>query len=201
MEKPDNQQLLSLIGFLQRAENLKNTLRSAHTSSGRPESAAEHSWRLGLMVMVFSKYFEGAEIGKLLRLAIIHDLGEALCGDVPAVDQSPGGDKGGLERQALRDLCADLPVETASEILKLWEEYEAAGTLEAKIVKGLDKLETIMQHNQGLNPPDFDYDFNLSYGREQTAAQPLLRQIRELLDEGTRLKAAHNKGRPSHGGL
>lgn len=190
----DPRQLRDIIGFIQRAENLKNTLRYAHTSTGRPESSAEHSWRLCLMVMAFSNYFEGAEVGKLLRLAVIHDLGEALCGDIPAIVQSKEVDKSGAERQAMRELCAELPEETRTELLNLWEEYEAATTLEARIVKGLDKLETIMQHNQGLNEPDFDYTFNLPYGREQTSAQPLLNQIRELLDSATRENAALNKG-------
>jgi Predicted hydrolases of HD superfamily len=190
MDTPvDQEQLKSIIGFLQRAENLKNTIRSANTSNGRPESTAEHSWRLCLMVMVFSQYFEGAEAGRLLRLAVIHDLGEALCGDVPAPAQSAREDKSGLERQALRELCAELPEALRSELLELWEEYEAAATLEARIVKGLDKLETIMQHNQGLNPPGFDYGFNLSYGQGQTSSLPLLQQIRQLLDEATRENA------------
>ena len=29
----------------------------------------------------------------------------------------------------------------------------------------MDKLETLLQHTQGLNPPDFDYAFNLAYGK------------------------------------
>lgn len=43
----------------------------------------------------------------------------------------------------------------------MWEEYEACRTPEAKLVKALDKAETILQHNQGQNPSGFDYEFNL----------------------------------------
>ena len=46
--------------------------------------------------------------------------------------------------------------------------------LEAKLAKGLDKLETILQHTQGKNPADFDYAFNLAYGRRYTAEDPVL---------------------------
>ena len=58
-------------------------------------------------------------------------------------------------------------------------------TPEARAVKALDKLETIIQHNQGANPPDFDYAFNLHYGRSHTdaASEPVLAEIRALVDE------------------
>jgi len=53
-------------------------------------------------------------------------------------------------------------------------------------VKALDKLETILQHTQGLNPADFDYEFNLGYGRRYTDATPFLAALREVLDDETR---------------
>ena len=46
-----------------------------------------------------------------------------------------------------------------------------------------------MQHNQGLNPPDFDYRFNLGYGRRHTADIPLVAQVREILDRETEARA------------
>jgi putative hydrolases of HD superfamily len=72
----------------------------------------------------------------------------------------------------------------------LWDEYEQARTPEARAAKALDKLETIIQHNQGANPPDFDYLFNLDYGRKYTRAEPLFAQLRELVDADTRRRAA-----------
>ena len=60
--------------------------------------------------------------------------------------------------------------------------------------KRLDKLETIIQHNQGANPPDFYYAFNLADGQKYTAANPVLATIRALVDKDTlRLAQA---GRP-----
>jgi hypothetical protein len=52
--------------------------------------------------------------------------------------------------------------------------------------EGPDKLETLLQHNQGRNPPDFDYAFNLSYGKRYTAATPLFAALRQLIDADTR---------------
>ncbi|WP_163787473.1 HD domain-containing protein [Myxococcus vastator] len=53
-------------------------------------------------------------------------------------------------------------------------------------MKALDEFETIVQHTQGTNPPDFDYTFNLEYGRRYTAASPQLRRLRALVDEAAR---------------
>ena len=57
---------------------------------------------------------------------------------------------------------------------------------EACLVKGFDKLETMLQHLAGQNAPDFDYTFNLTYGTAQTRRHPLLRDIRAIVDSGTR---------------
>src|ERR1051325_379497 len=70
-------------------------------------------------------------------------------------------------------------------ITSLWDEYEAATSVEARIAKALDKLETILQHTQGQNPAEFDYGFNLGYGRHFTAGHPVIVRLRELLDEET----------------
>ena len=56
---------------------------------------------------------------------------------------------------------------------------------EAQAAKALDKIETLIQHNQGRNPKDFDYRFNLDYGKKYTDALPLTALIRALLDADT----------------
>ncbi|WP_262028172.1 HD domain-containing protein [Microvirga sp. Mcv34] len=181
--------ILGALEFLREAERLKSTLRSGYTSTGRPESTAEHTWRLCLMALVLSDEFEDIDLLRLIKLCIVHDLGEALSGDIPAIVQTEGMDKSAQERADLQILTRALHSDRRSEILALWEEYEAASSPEAILAKGLDKLETILQHNQGLNPADFDYAFNLGYGRKQTSAHPVLAGIRAVLDEETRARA------------
>lgn len=188
----DTRTLNTIILFIQKAERLKSTLRSAHTATGRTESAAEHSWRLCLLVMMLAPFFEGADTEKLLKLAIVHDLAEAVCGDIPAVLQTAPG-KADQERRCMAVLCADLPGDMRAGLAALWEEYEAGVTMEAKIVKALDKMETILQHNQGANPADFDYAFNLAYGKEYADAHPLLQRLRQEIDKGTMASIALKK--------
>ena len=70
--------------------------------------------------------------------------------------------------------------------MDLWQEYEDGRTPESRLVKALDKAETIIQHNIGKNPPDFDYAFNLQYGKPYFTEDALLEEIRSALDEETR---------------
>jgi hypothetical protein len=93
------------------------------------------------------------------------------------------------ERRDLLQLTTPLPSSVRDEIVALWDEYEQAASLEARIAKGLDKLETILQHNQGAMPDDFDFRFNLEYGAKYTNDDPVLRTIRTVLDEETERRA------------
>ena len=176
------------LSFIREAEGLKNVLRSAHTSSGRSESAAEHTWRLCLLAMVFEDQLGHLDFLKLLKMCVIHDLGEAISGDIPATKQSGKSNKSYQEREDLLGLLQPLNRQLRQEFILLWEEYEGASTAEAKAVKALDKIETLIQHNQGANPPDFDYEFNLSYGKNHTDTDPLFSEIRILLDKDTQQK-------------
>lgn len=183
-------EIAGVLQFLRSAEMLKSTHRSAWTSAGQPESVAEHTWRLCLMALVLKEGFPGVDFARLVKMCIIHDLGEAIGGDIPAIHQVPGQSKADQERADLLELLQPLPARLREEITGLWDEYEAAASPEAKLAKALDKLETIMQHNQGMNPPDFDYGFNLDYGRRYTRGDPLIEEIRALLDRDTAARAA-----------
>jgi len=182
--------LQGCLTFIREAERLKSVLRSAYSSTGRQESTAEHTWRLCLLAMVFESEWKELDALKILKLCVLHDLGEALHGDVPAVLQHQTPNKSVQEREDLQTLMRTLPHDLSSAFMALWEEYENATSPEARIVKGLDKLETILQHNQGDNPPDFDYAFNLEYGRKYMGAHPLLQQIRALVDADTAQRGA-----------
>ena len=184
-----NDELLGILDFLREAERLKNVFRTSWTSGGQQESTASHTWRLCLMALVLGEQFPSIDQGRLLKLCIVHDLGEAIHGDIPAIHQDANAPKAHQERQDLLTLVAPLPAATKQMIVDLWDEYEAATTPEAKVAKALDKLETIMQHNQGANPPDFDYLFNIGYGRKFTDAVPLAAVIRKILDEETAQRA------------
>jgi putative hydrolase of HD superfamily len=192
--------LAGLLEFLRSAERLKTVTRSAYTSSGEQESVAEHTWRLTLLAMLVAPRFPEVDFARLVKICIVHDLGEAVGGDVPAPEQArrraagAATGKGADERRDLLTLVQPLPPALREELVSLWDEYEAAATPEARLAKGLDKLETILQHVQGKNPPGFDYRFNLTYGRNHTASPPLIAALRRMLDQATEDRARESSG-------
>jgi 5'-deoxynucleotidase YfbR-like HD superfamily hydrolase len=188
-------ELSGILEFLRNAERLKTVTRSAYTTTGETESVAEHSWRVTLMATLFASQVPGVDAARVVKMCVVHDLGEAIGGDVPAPEQARRRElgesegKAAAERRDLLTLLAPLPPAPRSEITSLWDEYEAAQTGEARLAKALDKLETILQHTQGKNPAGFDYRFNLGYGREYTAAPPVIAALRAMLDEATKRRA------------
>lgn len=178
--------LTAILAFVQDAERLKDTLRSGATSGGRRESVAEHSWRLCLLVCLLERELADVDLLRLLQLCLVHDLGEAISGDVPAPLQNAGDDRHERERADMAHLCAVLPEDLRHRMMALWEEYADGATPEAALAKGLDKIETMLQHLAGRQPADFDYAFNLTYGMRWTDRHPALRQLRAQVDVATR---------------
>lgn len=200
----DDAELRGVLEFLRTAERLKTVTRSAHTTSGDVESVAEHTWRLTLMASLLGPRFPGVDPLRLIRMCLIHDLGEAISGDIPAPEQARraregiSGGKSASERRDLIQVLAPLPEIERSRIIELWDEYEAAETPTARLAKGLDKLETILQHTQGKNLPEFDYRFNLHYGRRHTESPELLAKLRRILDNETEARALAAEGEEGH---
>ncbi len=188
-EQPiDPGRLEGVIEFLQSASALKDTLRTGRTASGRRESTADHSWRLCLLAVLLADDLAGVDIVRLLQLCVVHDLAEAVTGDVPAPCQAAGDGRKEREREALRQLCAPLPEELRQRVQAWCAEYDAGSSAESVMAKGFDKIETMLQHLIGANSPGFDYDFNLTYGRQVTDRHPVLRQMRSSLDAKMRAR-------------
>lgn len=171
--------------FLTAVEPMKEHTRTAWGSQGRQESVAEHSWRLALLALLVAPHLGQLSQQKLLELAIVHDLGEAFTGDISAPLQSRNDGKARTELETIDTLARLLPESDGERVRSLWREYNDGSSAEARAVKVLDKLETIFQHNQGRNPADFDYAFNLDYGAGLPADHPLLMALRELADAET----------------
>lgn len=180
------EKLEQYLNFIREAEQLKSVLRTAWTATGRHESTAEHTWRLALLALVLADETPGLDLRRVLSMCLVHDLGETYEGDIPAVAQSDPAAKAATELAAIDRLTALLPEAAGARIRALWEEYETCATPEARWVKALDKAETILQHSQGTNPADFDYEFNLTYGADWFRDDSLLRDLRRLLNERTR---------------
>ena len=181
-----------LLNILLVAEKLKCHTRHCSTSSGRQESVAEHSWRTALMAILTASAFPEADMNKVIRMCLIHDLGEAFTGDIPSFDKTEADSK--TEELALRQWVQTFPSPEREEWLALYEEMEAQQTQEARIYKALDKLEAVIQHDESDISTwlPLEYDLQLEYGRENVQFSPYLQQLKMEIDDVTRKKiAAH----------
>lgn len=174
----------TILAFIEEIEPLKSVLRTAWAKSGRQESTAEHSFRLALFALVSMPKFPELNQEKVILLCLTHDLGELYEGDISAPLKPDAEKKSQIETLAMERMCKLLPQEQSNLIMDLWKEYENCATPEAQFVRALDKAETILQHNQGKNPKDFDYSFNLGYGKK-LFKDPRMQELRQLLDEKT----------------
>lgn len=83
---------------------------------------------------------------RCIKIAIVHDIAEAIVGDITPSDGIPKAEKSRREQEALDEMCEVLGGgPTAEEIKELWEEYENNSSVEANIVKDFDKVEMILQ--------------------------------------------------------
>lgn len=131
--------------FLVEIDKLKSIFRNTYLADGtRKENDAEHSWHLGMMVLILSEYFEKIDHLKTLKMVLIHDLVEIIAGDVYCYDEK--GHEGKFEREqgAARQLLAMLPEEQRDELYHLWLEFETAQTPEAQCAAVVDRLQPLL---------------------------------------------------------
>ena len=181
-----------LLNALHVAERLKDATRHCYTSGGRHESVAEHSWRITLMAYWIKDEFPQADMDKVIRMCLIHDLGEAFTGDIPSFLKTAADED--REETLLANWVASLPEPYREEMAALYDEMKARQTLEGRIFKALDNLEAVIQHNESdlSTWTENEYELNLHYGEDKVAFSPYLTALRQAIREDTeeKLRAA-----------
>ena len=79
------------------------------------------------MALLLRHEFPEADFSKLIRICIVHDLGKAITGDIPAIDEDAAMPKAAEGRHGLLDILAPLPDVLRAELVALSDEYESAG--------------------------------------------------------------------------
>jgi putative hydrolase of HD superfamily len=141
-----------LLSMLLEAGALKNLRRSGWVLRGirGGESIADHCWRMALLCLLLADELgaSGEEIDRLrvLRMALLHEIGEARLGDIPSTAGRWLGPsvKEEAEDRAVHDMLAPL-ADLAADYEALWEEFSAGRSREARLVRAADKLEMIIQ--------------------------------------------------------
>ena len=180
-----------LLEVLQIAERLKDATRHCYTKNGRHESVAEHSWMMTLMAYFMKDEFPEVDMDKVIRMCIIHDLGECFTGDIPTFDKTKSHEEN--EETLLYSWVRTLPENYANEMISLYEEMAERKTIESKIYKAIDSLEALIQHNiSDLSTwiPK-EYELNKTYADDKVAFSEYLTELREEIRKDTMEKINH----------
>ena len=115
----------------------------------RNESVADHSFALSLLCL-FEGEKRGYNVERLLKLALLHDLEEAITGDLTPQDKESRGESAVRTQKifAREQLLSYFPEENQRAYRDLWSELENEKSREAQLVHELDKLEMALQANQ-----------------------------------------------------
>jgi putative hydrolase of HD superfamily len=183
----------TLLDTLKTAERLKDTTRHCFTSKGRHESVAEHSFLAALMAFFLRDEFPDADMDKVIRMCLIHDLGECFIGDIPAFHKEQHHEE--TEEKLLHEWTASLPAPYNQEMADLYTEMKELSTTEARIYKAIDNLEAVIQHNLSDISTwiPLEFDLNLTYGNEKVAFSPYLTALRDEIRKDTIRKIDENK--------
>lgn len=132
--------LKPIANFLYEVGMLNRTPRSGFQFLGSGEqSVAEHSFRTAVISYVLGKLDGTVDVGKMLKEAIFHDLGEARVSDLNHVHQKYNDRR---QAEAVRAVAATVPF--GEEIARLYDEHENKTTPESILVKDADTLEWII---------------------------------------------------------
>ena len=167
-----------LLNILHVAERLKDTTRHSASAKGRPESVAEHSWRLALTALLLRREFPELDVDRVVAMCLIHDLGECFTGDIPAFLKTEADRE--TEDALLARWVASLPEGLSADLAALYAEMDALQTPEARLYKALDKLEAVIQHNEAPLETwaENEYELNKVYANDAVAFSPWLTELR-----------------------
>jgi len=184
LEKMTDSSLQNLSKFLEITGILKRTQRTGWAEVGvyQPESVADHTFRTAFLCMLYAD-MENLDPLKLLRMALIHDLPEAVIGDLMPSQKTTETKEN--EKTAIHKILGLLPKTQMENYLAVWNEYEEGKTREAKAVRQLEKIEMALQAKEYKNFGSAKKSLErfIKYAKEATAWPELRRLLSCVLEE------------------
>ena len=146
MNEQEKQRFSKQIDFLIEMDKMKNIYRRTRVlHEDRSENDAEHAWHLAMLALVLSEYAnEPVDLKTVLATVLIHDIVEIDAGDTYAYDAAGNETKAAREQKAAERLFGMLPADQAAYLRKLWDEFEARSTPEARFADTLDHFQPLL---------------------------------------------------------
>jgi putative hydrolases of HD superfamily len=183
--------------FIEFLDKLKDEKRFARVKNMRPDNSADHSWRLTLMLVLSTSFYNiKIDLIKAIKIALVHDLVEIYAKDIPRSERFKNNiskqAKLKEERKAMLKIKKQAPKSIGKEISDLWREYADHKTKEAKITASLDKIEGLMTFfNRGGIPAKYYKDYAATYANKYVKETPELLSLYKILQ--TEMKKTYKK--------
>jgi len=148
----EKERLKRQIDFIVEIDQLKRVMRQSRIIGDTQdetlwENSAEHSWHFAMLAVILGEYAdEAVDIGKVMKMALIHDIVEIDAGDTFAYDQEGHLDKAEREGKAASRIFGLLPDDQRDEMMELWMEFEERETNEAQFAAALDLVQPLLQN-------------------------------------------------------
>ena len=198
-----------ILKFMEEALRLKRTPRSGWAYYGieEPESVAAHNFSVALLALVLAEALrrQGVSLDteKILKLALLHELGEIFLGDLHLKARKLLGEEAVFraEAQAVREAVTPLGL-LGEEFYRLWEEFEKRKSPEALVVRAADKLELLLQARdyQRRGVGNLDAILEAWENRRDFDFHPLIRELARQLIGGEGSDASRREDISQMGG-
>lgn len=144
-----DERLQQQLAFALEIDKEKNIFRQTHLSGhGRRENDAEHAWHMAIMAYLLREYAnEKVDIGKVMLMCLIHDIVEIDAGDTYAYDTENLKTQKAREDAAKERIFSLLPDDQKTELIALFDEFEAYETAESKFAHAMDNLQPLLLNN------------------------------------------------------
>ena len=141
--KPENDE--AVINVFQYFLQLKALYRQGWLQREVPEekteSVADHSFGIAMLALLLCP--KNLNKMKVLEIALLHETGECIIGDLTPWDNFTEEEKSRMELEAVEEILTQLP--DGKRLISLWKEFEYETSEEGKFVRQLDKLEMGLQ--------------------------------------------------------
>lgn len=183
------ERLKQQMDFILEVDKIKNIGRQTYLSDGkRKENDAEHSWHLALMAFLLQEHAaKSVDVTKVMIMVLIHDIVEIDAGDTYAYDEAGHKTKEAREKAAAERIFGLLPKDQGEYLRKLWEEFEAYETPEAKYAHTLDNFQPLMLNDatDGRSWREHEVKKSQVLKRNQKTAEgsePIMGEIHKIVD-------------------
>ena len=139
-----------ILNFIVEIEKLKDVRRKTRpVGLNRYENSAEHSWHVCISALMLKDYAnDEVNIDRVIKMLLIHDLGEIDAGDTIIYSGETQEIKN-KEAECLERILKILPNNESKKYMDLWNEFESGETSDSKFARSIDRVPPILHNLHG----------------------------------------------------